>query len=284
MSANTYSPIHNSTSGISKAKSSPITFNGDNEEHVNDKRNLLKYFKANNIDGLKKIIDKYDCSISMNIEIDNNKNTLFHEAINKCNNNIIKIILNVSDSIKFFNNKNDNNGLNPLGIAVTHDFKGDCLESLLKYCKDNKQLNIKNIIEDTNNKKKATIFHMAADNNNIKCLEVLLKYKKEYDEEYKKEFNKNIINLQDEEGDIPIGRAIFRNHYYIVKKMLECDDIDIRKIDKQYNTVFHLVALNGNLSILKLLFQHIKSKREKEEKEKVKLILLIIIQILFINY
>lgn len=272
MSANTYSPIHNSTSGISKAKSSPITFNGDNEEHVNDKRNLLKYFKANNIDGLKKIIDKYDCSISMNIEIDNNKNTLFHEAINKCNNNIIKIILNVSDSIKFFN-KNDNNGLNPLGIAVTHDFRGDCLESLLQYCKDNKQLNI---LEDTNNKKKATIFHMAADNNNIKCLEVLLKYKKEY----KKEFDKDInINLQDEEGDIPIGRAIFRNHYYIVKKMLECDDIDIRKIDKQYNTVFHLVALNGNLSILKLLFQHIKSK-----EEKVKLILLIIIQVLFINY
>ena len=282
MSASTSSPMHNSTSGgngISKAKSSPITFNGDNEEHVNDKRNLLKYFKANNIDGLKKIIDKYDCSISMNIEIDNDKNTLFHEAINKCNNNIIKIILNVSDSIKFFNNKNDNNGLNPLGIAVTHDFKGDCLESLLKYCKDNKQLNIKNIIEDTNNKKKATIFHMAADNNNIKCLEVLLKYKKEY----KKEFDKDIdINLQDDEGDIPIGRAIFRNHYYIVKKMLECDDIDIRKIDKQYNTVFHLVALNGNLSILKLLFQHIKSNLSK--KEKVKLILLIIIQILFINY
>ena len=284
--------INNNNNNNSRTNNNSVkAFDNSNADHINDKRNLLKYLREEKLNEFKELISKYDTSI-LNVEIDNDKNTLLHEAaclnrndkffqilltdnqdINnkqnvnglhalslatkKCNINAIDLILKQSDKSSVF--IKDNDGNNILAIATLYDFTGKCLEKLLSFILEKNRDKIKEIL-DNQNKKKETVFHIVAANNNIKCLKVLMNNKLNIKRSLEIDID---INLQDEDNDMPIGLAVQRNHYECVKEFLECDDINIKKLDNSKNSVFHYSALNGNLSILKLLFKHLKSMIEK---------------------
>lgn len=149
---------------------------------------------------------------------DNNNNNALHNAVLSGNTEISKYIINVMDtkSLNIYNSK----GENALIISGIYNYS-DIIISLIE-----KKANINVVSEDTN---KNIIFNMI-EWNNATIFDYLLK-------------NDIETNIQDNEGNTPLGVALNENNYYFFKKLLtKANNLNLWNIDG--NIPLHIALIN----------------------------------------
>lgn len=65
-----------------------------------------------------------------------------------------------------------------------------------------------------------------------------------------------IINLVDANNESLLIHAAKNKKYIIVKKLIECDNININAVDRFNTTALGICALNNSIDIVKLLLEH----------------------------